>query len=152
MFCSHHKLVLPDRARVETYNAYMTKILYGPPADTLAVLINDDEAHDFASPKNILEDISARQAVQTINGLPYTIAEVLAHANANLMFNITLVRDGLEQPRENWPKIREDEWEELKGEFLENLNTLAQLARTLDLTKIVYPATETEPAWTVGYN
>jgi hypothetical protein len=127
------------------------KILYGPPADTLAVLISDDEAHDFANPKTILEDISARQAVQTIAGLPYTIAEVLAHTNANLKFNLLLLRDGLEPHIESWPKVREDEWEALKKAFLEHLTTLAQLAHTLDLSEIVYPATESEPAWTVGY-
>jgi hypothetical protein len=30
-------------------------------------------------------------------------------------------------------------------------DTLSHLARTLDLSTIVYPATETEAAWTVGY-
>jgi DinB superfamily len=129
----------------------MDKILYGPPAETLSVLINDDEAHDFATPKEILEGISARQATQIIPGLPYTIAEVLAHTNANLQFNLVLLRDGLESPVENWPKVQEHDWEALKTEFLENLERLEQLAHTLDLSKIVYTATETEPAWTVGY-
>lgn len=129
----------------------MDKILYGPPADTLSVLISDDEAHDFASPKDILEGISAQQATKAITGLPYTIAEVLAHANANLKFNLVLLRDGLETSVENWPKVSEGDWEALKKEFLESLNLLAQLAHSLNLNKVVYPATETEPAWTVGY-
>jgi hypothetical protein len=129
----------------------MENILYGPPADTLSILINDDSAHDFASPRSILEGISAVQATQEISSLPYTIAEVLAHTNANLTFNIVLLKDGLEAPVENWPKVKQSEWAALKAEFLGNLQTLGQLAYTLDLAKIVYPATETEPAWTVGY-
>jgi DinB superfamily len=129
----------------------MENVLYGPPANTLSMLINDEHAHDFASPRNILEGISAVQATQDIKGLPYTIAEVLAHTNANLTFNLILLRDGLEPSQENWPKVKPDEWEALKREFLENLNTLSQLAHTLDLSAIVYPAAETEPAWTVGY-
>lgn len=135
----------------QPYTEVMDKILYGPPVDTLRVLINDDEAHDFASPKVILENISAFQATRVIAGLPYTIAEVLAHANANLKFNLVLLSDGLELPQENWPKVQENDWQTLKAEFLGNLKTLAELANSLDLTKIVYPATETEPAWTVGY-
>ena len=126
-------------------------ILFGPPADTLTVLINDTEAHDFASPKNILEGISALQATRSISGLPYTIAEILAHVNANLNFNIVLLRDGLETRVEDWPKVTEKDWEALKTEFLGNLASLTQLAWHLDLSKIVYPATNTEPAWTVGY-
>jgi hypothetical protein len=129
----------------------MEKILYGPPADTLSVLINDEHAHDFASPRSILEGISATQATQTIKGLPYTIAEVIAHANGNLKFNLILLRDGLETSYESWPKVKPDEWEALRAGFLENLNTLSQLAQTLNLPTIVYPANETEPAWTVGY-
>ncbi len=74
----------------------MDKILYGPPAETLSVLINDEQAHDFANPKEILEGFSARQATTVIAGLPYTIAEVLAHTNANLKFNLILLRDVLE--------------------------------------------------------
>jgi hypothetical protein len=126
----------------------MEKILYGPPADTLSVLINDEHAHDFASPRSILEGISATQATQTIKGLPYTIAEVIAHANANLTFNLILLRDELETSYESWPKVKPDEWEALRAGFLENLNTLSQLAQTLNLPTIVYPANETEPAWT----
>ncbi len=129
----------------------MDKILYGPPAATLSVLINDDEAHDFASPKVILEGISAPQANQVVAGLPYTIAETLAHTNANLKFNLVLLRDGLELSQETWPKVQEKDWEALKAEFLGNLRELEHLAHTVDLTKIVYEATETEPAWTVGY-
>lgn len=129
----------------------MENILYGPPADTLSILINDEHARDFASPRSILEGISPIQATQEIKGLPYTIAEVLAHTNANLRFNLILLRDGLEPSQENWPRVKPDDWEEVKREFLENLNTLSQLAHTLDLSTIVYPATETEPAWTVGY-
>jgi DinB superfamily len=126
-------------------------ILYGPPAATLSVLINDDKAHDFASPKDILEGISAFRATRVIAGLPYTIAEVLAHANANLRFNLVLLRDGLELPQKNWPKVNSSDWETLKTEFLANLKRLEQLAHTLNLEKIVYEATETEPAWTAGY-
>jgi hypothetical protein len=129
----------------------MEKVLYGPPGDTLSILINDELAHDFASPRSILEGISKVQATKAIKGLPYTIAEVLAHTNANLTFNLVLLKDGLETPVENWAKVNQEEWEGLKMEFLENLNALSHLAHTLDLSSIVYPATETEAAWTVGY-
>jgi DinB superfamily len=129
----------------------MDNVLYGPPAATLSILIADELAHDFASPRSILEGISAVRATQEINCLPYTIAEVLAHANANLRFNLVLLREGLEAPLEDWPKVTQNEWEALKAEFLENLNALSSLAHQVDLARIVYPATGTEPAWTVGY-
>jgi hypothetical protein len=129
----------------------MATILYGAPADTLSVLINDEDAHDFASPRSILDGISASQATQAIKGLPYTIADVLAHTNANLKFNIVLLRDGVENAQENWPKVKEGEWKHLKAEFLENLTILSQLAHTLNLSAVVYPANITEPAWTAGY-
>jgi hypothetical protein len=129
----------------------MENVLYGPPPDTLSILINDELSHDFASPRSILEGISAVQATRAIPGLPYTIAEVLAHANANLKFNIILLRDGLEASQKNWPEVKPDEWEGLKREFLEDLNTLSQLPYTLNLSAVIYPASETEPAWTIGY-
>jgi hypothetical protein len=129
----------------------MAKILYGPPADTLSILINDEDAHDFTSPRNILEGISAAHAVRELEGLPYTVAEVLAHANANLEFNLVLLRDGLETSPVDWPKVKEDEWEGMKTKFLENLAMLSQLAHTLELNQIIYPASDTEPAWTIGY-
>jgi hypothetical protein len=129
----------------------MENILYGPPANTLSLLINDEYAHDFASPRSILEGISAVQATQEINGLPYTIAEVLAHTNINLRFNLILLKDGFETSQDNWPKVKSSDWEALKTEFLENLDTLSHLAYTLDLSTTVYPATKTEPTWTVGY-
>jgi hypothetical protein len=129
----------------------MEKVLYGPPADTLSVLINDELAHDFASPRSIVEGISAVQATQAIKGLPYTIADVLAHANANLKFNLVLLRDGLERSQENWPEVKQSEWEALRTEFLENLTTLSRLAHTLNLAQIIYPATESEAGWTAGY-
>jgi hypothetical protein len=129
----------------------MVNILYGPPADTLSILIKDDLAHDFASPKDMLEGISAVQATKEIHGLPYTIAEVVAHANTNLRFNVALLRDGLKLKLEPWPKVEARSWEVLKAEFLENLDILVKLSQDLDLNKIIFPATETEPAWTVGY-
>jgi DinB superfamily len=129
----------------------MNNILYGPPAATLAILINDKDAHDFLDPEDILKGINSEQAATTFAGLPYTIAEILAHTNANLLFNIVLLRDRREVKLEPWPKVDPNDWETLKAEFIDHLKILVQLSLQLDLDTIIYAETSTEPAWTVGY-
>ena len=125
-------------------------ILYGPPATTLALLIHDRDSHDFLDPAPLLNDITAEQAFRSF-GLPYTIADLLAHIDANLVFNIRLLRDSHHETLNLWPRVETQDWERLKTGFLEHLDTLENLAYTLDLNQIVFAETETEPAWTVGY-
>lgn len=56
-----------------------TTILYGPPAATLEVLLDDTGEHDFTSMRRLLNGLSGEQAVTAPNGLPYSVASVLAH-------------------------------------------------------------------------
>ncbi len=125
-------------------------VLYGPPPATLAMLIHDRDSHDFLDPAILLKDITAKQAFRSF-GLPYTIADLLAHSDANLVFNIRLLRDGHNGTLNLWPGVEFQNWEHLKTGFLEHLDTLENLAYTLDLNQIVFAETETEPAWTIGY-
>jgi hypothetical protein len=126
------------------------KTLYGPPAATLALLIHDRDSQDFLNPALLLKDITANQAFRSL-GLPYTIASLVAHMDANLVYNIRLLRDGHHETLHLWPQVETQDWESLKSGFLEHLETLEHLAFELDLNQIVFTQTETEPAWTIGY-
>lgn len=123
--------------------------LYGPPSETLALLIHDRDSHDFLDPVILLSDITPEEAFKYV-GLPYTLADVLAHANANLVFNIHLLRDKQHDELNLWPKIEMPQWESLKADFLKHLAILENLAHTMNLNQVVFAATATEPAWTVG--
>ena len=48
--------------------------------------------------------------------------------------------------------MRAEDWEKLRQEYLGVLNELQQAARdSAGPDRIVFPATEDEPGWTVGY-
>lgn len=130
--------------------------LYGPPAATLAILLDDPEEHDFASTQRLLDDLSAEQAVTAPRGLPYSIAAILAHMNSNVQFNLDLIHSddplSFKNPYENWPTVSADEWPNLVRTFLGNIAELKRIAQqSNDLERTLFPATDNDPAWTVGY-
>lgn len=133
----------------------MSRVLYGPPADTLAILLDDPEEHDFASPERILRGLPAELAVRKPAGWPHSIAEILAHMNANVQFNLGLIRSAepasYQNPVENWPRVEAGDWDKLVEQFITGLEELKRIAlNSPSLDRILYPATA-EPAWTVGY-
>lgn len=130
--------------------------LYGPPAATLALLLDDPEEHDFASTQRLLNGLTAEQAVTAPLGLPYSIAAILAHMNSNVQFNLDLIRSdnplSFENPYKNWPTVIADEWPNLVRTFLDSIAELKRIAqRSSELERTLFPATDKDPAWTVGY-
>ena len=133
----------------------MSDTLFGPPSATLEVLLDDPAEHDFASAERLLSGLSGEQAVTVPPGLPYSIAAILAHMNANVRFNLDLIRSPdpatFKNPYENWPNVSSETWPELVAEFLAGMAELGRVAREEALNRVLYPNTGTEPAWTVGY-
>lgn len=122
----------------------------------MAILLEDPEEHDFAPAKRILGGLSAELALTKREGWPHSIAEILAHVNANVRFNLGLIRSAnpeqYENPHPNWPEIRAEDWDALVEQFLQGLRELKAIAlEGTDLGRTLYPQTDREPAWTVGY-
>lgn len=98
-------------------------VLLGPPPDTLAVLLDDPDAHDFPSVARILHGLTPEQATKAPERLPYSVARIVAHMNSNMNFNLGLIHGALMR--------------------------IAREAKDLD--RVVYPAKGSESSWTVGY-
>ena len=130
-------------------------ILFGPPKETLELLLDDPDNHDVASARDLLNQLSGSEAMQRLAGLPYSAAEILAHMNSNLYFNLDLIGSSSPEtfanPYEDWPKVQTEAWASLCERFLEGLDKAKTLAREVDLDRILFAETATEPAWTVGY-
>ena len=130
-------------------------VLFGPPPATLEVLLEDPDEHDFPAATRILSGLTPAQAMLMPLGLPYSIAQVVAHMLANMKFNLELIEADeparYRNPYEAWPPVQAEQWPALATEFLATLERLKQLAREHALERVVYPANSDEPAWTVGY-
>lgn len=111
----------------------MNATLYGPPRATLEVLLDDPNEHDFASAERLLSGLSGEQAVTVPPGLPYSIAAILAHMNANVQFNLALIRSPdpstFKNPYENWPTVTSEMWPELVAEFLSGIAELRRVPK-----------------------
>lgn len=129
--------------------------LYGPPASTLEILLDDPAEHDIPAPERVLAGLTSEQAVMVPPGLPYSVARIVAHMNSNMMFNLGLIRAAnpltYDEELEDWPAVGAADWPRLVAQFLSNLAHLKQLARQQDLERVLYPAADGEAAWTVGY-
>ncbi len=64
------------------------RVLLGPPPETLTILLEDAEEHDFPSPVRMLAELTPEEAVTVPTGLPYSVADIVAHMNANMKFNL----------------------------------------------------------------
>ncbi len=134
----------------------MKDILFGPPPSTLEILLDDPDERDFPAPLRILRGLTPEKAVTVPPGVPYSIAQIVAHMHANVRFNLGLIRASdparYASSFENWPAVSAEDWPRVVDDFLVDLRTLRQIAREgTDLNRVLYPATEGEPAWTVGY-
>jgi uncharacterized damage-inducible protein DinB len=151
-------MVIGNRMRGIEMNASENKIttLHGAPGPTLEILLDDPEEHDFVCAERALEGLSGEVACRRPPGLPFSIAEIVAHLLSNARFNLGLVDNPdpttYKPPLPNWPAVRADDWERLRLEYLSVLKELKEVAQEgTKLDRIVYPASEDEPAWTVGY-
>ena len=119
--------------------------LRGPPAETLALLIDDPAEHDHGSPTRLLAGLATEEAFTRLPSAPYTIAQLLAHARANTEFNLrqlTAENPGEIKPGELWPDVTPEQLPELITGFLNDLQALARLARDADLDRVIYSAVE----------
>jgi len=133
-----------------------TNVLYGPPGPTIEILLDDPEEHDFACAERVLDGLSGEMAVRRPPGLPYSVAEIVAHLLANARFNLGLIDHpdpgSYKPPMPNWSVVEARDWEELRREYLSVLEALKQIAREQKrLDHVVYPSSDREPGWTVGY-
>lgn len=130
--------------------------LHGPPPATLVRLLDDPGEHDFPAPSRILDGLTGDQATTVPVGLPYSVAQLVAHMLSNMRFNLGLIRapDPLSYAErfENWPVVTPDQWPGVRGEFFRVLGAISEAARREDdLARVLYPEAKDEPAWTVGY-
>lgn len=132
-------------------------ILLGPPPATLAILLDDPDAHDFPAVERILGGLTPEQATTVPHGfLSYSIARIVAHMDSNMKFNLGLIMSqdpsASDERFEEWPQVSVDGWPALRDEFFTHLQALTQVARDAqDLGRVLYSATDKEPSWTVGY-
>lgn len=85
----------------------------------------------FVNPKELLEDISAEDAVREVSGVNHTIARIIAH----LQYWQTWFYEGatatlLPYPEKNdhsFPQVNAEEWEEVRSDFLATLDKIKGL-------------------------
>ena len=124
-------------------------LLYGPPPDTLLLLLGHA---DFASPNQILGNLAADLAGQRLPNAPHSIAEIVGHMQNNMLYNLDLIEGREPLKRPDWPRVEEQQYPALVAAFLEVLNTLLRHAQNPEvLERVVFAATATEPGWTVGF-
>ena len=86
---------------------------------------------EFCHPREILAGISAADACRRIDGLPYSIAGLLAHMQWWQERRLHLALGGAWTPFElqvdDWPAVSEGEWDRLCGDFLATLDHMAEL-------------------------
>ena len=78
----------------------------------------------FVNAPELLEDIDASQATQTVEKCPHTIAEIIGHLHAWQSWTYDCIHNNTRKPpkgKENWPKPAPEEWDSLKTAFLEKL-------------------------------
>ncbi|AZI41479.1 DUF664 domain-containing protein [Deinococcus psychrotolerans] len=129
-------------------------ILRGPPPDTLSAMLGHTE---FASAEQITGHLQAKQAATHLPHMPHSIAEIVAHMTQNMEFNLKLIEGRDEKLPGEWLHFTEEElteevWNDLVSAFMSVLQQLCDYAEQPEvLEQLIYPATDTEPGWTVGY-
>ncbi|ULH15372.1 DinB family protein [Deinococcus sp. KNUC1210] len=124
-------------------------LLYGAPPETLRLLLGHA---DFAAPWQILGHLDAHLACQRLPKLGHSIAEIVGHLHNNMLYNLDLIEGRAAPERPDWPPVKEQAWPTLAADFLEVLELLLDYAQRPELLeRVVFPATATEPGWTVGY-
>jgi hypothetical protein len=127
--------------------------LYGPPSETLVVLLDDELAHDFEGAEQLLGSICDQCAVWRCSGHGRTIHEIVLHCSANIAFNLDLIlgTKELELYDSEWPDAVLRSWERDRDKLLSLLRETISCAREQDLSRMLFEANEEEPGWSVGY-
>ncbi|WP_102126940.1 DinB family protein [Deinococcus planocerae] len=114
-------------------------VLSGPSPQALERLL--DEGSAFVPPSRVLGGLSAELACRRVEGTPHTVAEIVAHLHFWQSYTLTLARGERaalpEHAAEGWPEVRPDEWDGLRGRFLEGLTEMKRVAREEDLSRPV---------------
>jgi len=93
----------------------------------------------FVNPQELLEDISAEQATQSLSDHTHTIAEVIAHLNYwQDWFYTGAAGAAKAYPKsgdESWPKVKSGVWDGLRADFLAQLGRIQRLCDDGDLLR-----------------
>ncbi|MDB5045811.1 MAG: hypothetical protein JWQ08_1861 [Deinococcus sp.] len=114
-------------------------LLFGPPPEALERLL--DEGSAFVPPSRVLSGLSAEAAGQRLEGVPHTIAELVAHLRFWQRYTLALARgeQGVipAHAADGWPKTDGTDWDELRQSFLDGLTELKRVAREENLARVV---------------
>lgn len=114
-------------------------VLAGPPPLALERLL--DEGSAFVPPSRVLEGLDAQLACRRLEGVLYTVAEIVAHMKFWQSYTLGLARG--ESPAvpvhaaDGWPGVNVDSWDALRRAFLGNLTEIKRVAREEDLSRLV---------------
>ena len=130
--------------------------LCGAPEQTLLILLDDPDEHDIPSLERLIGDLSEMEALARPTGLPYSIAEIVAHMLSNARFNLGLIGhpepESYARPQPEWPAVGPGEWDGVRQSYFRAVQELLETAqRPGVLDQVVFPANSHEPGWTVGY-
>lgn len=104
-------------------------------AEFLVFLLEGGRA--FVNPKELLEDLSAEDALRELAGINHSIARIIAHLQywQNWFYEGAMGK-AISYPEKNdktFPTIRQHEWESLRSSFLHRLIDIKALCHDADL-------------------
>jgi len=102
-----------------------------------------DGEWEFAGPPKALAGLSPEDACRPVPGLPYTIAQLLAHADWWQRRRIDSAQgaawEDFELQVDDWPEFAPEDWDQLVQSFLASCAELADLVGNgLDIQRAVY--------------
>jgi uncharacterized damage-inducible protein DinB len=110
-------------------------------------LLNDllDGTGAFLAPAAVIEGLTPEQAAAKPQGLPHSIAEIVAHMCFwQEWFNSCAARGFTGAPEhapEGWPAVAADGWEDVRSRFLNSIAEAKSIAATSDsLGKALLPS------------
>jgi uncharacterized damage-inducible protein DinB len=98
---------------------------------------------EFADPRNVLSGISPEDACRRVEGLPYSIAQLVAHTDWWQRRRIGLARgeewQDFELQVDDWPDAAPQDWDRLVQTFLASNAVLLDLVENdLDMGRTLY--------------
>ena len=90
---------------------------------------------EFAHPREILAGITPQEACSLVSGIPYSVAQILAHLQwwQNERISIALGGDLSEfkPPFDDWPPVSPDDWDTLSSNFLAGFEQLLAITENV---------------------
>lgn len=87
------------------------------------------EGDDFESATSLLKNVKPDQAVRVVEGLPYSLATNVAHADIwNRLWLARLEGKKKFNPFPDFPVVTEKNWPKVKDQFIENLERAYEIA------------------------